>query len=285
MKPKVGMSVAKKFKGKAQKPPLSAVDIAIYVAAMILSIAFGMYLGVLFMEVIPQKLAYADPNVIGCVTTGYLFAFPLIAYFAGVLPGIIGCIAIEKKIPLFGNPRYKAPAFSHAVQMTPVFSPEFRERLGEEQKKHIRKIVGILVAVLLVCLLFLPFSLRSRYVFTQEQEFFTYDCLNRVKGHYRVADATQLGIEARYYNGRHRDSDLTLNFVIPGADDLVRLDADMLDQMTTEEALRYMLELKALFPPETRSVWGTEYLERVLDHREYTLAERALVYELFDMKP
>ena len=46
-----------------------------------------------------------------------------------------------------------------------------------------------------------------------------------------------------------------------------------------------MLELKSLFPPEQREVVGIEDLERVIDHRHYTPAEAALVYQLFDVTP
>lgn len=276
--------MAKNFKGKAHKTPLSAADIAIYIAAILLLLAFDYCSMFLFGEVFPEKLAFTDPNVLACRSEGIFFVFPFLIYFGGVLPCVMIILA-GRRMPLLGNPRYKAPAFSHIIKPTPVFSRKFRQSLSDSQKKNIRSTVRILLAGLLISLLLLPFSLFPRFVFTQQHEFVTYDAFNRVTEQYRLADTTHLGIEARYYNGKNVDTYLGLNFVIPGAEELVRLDPDLFSRMTTEDALKCLLELKSLFPSDACQFWGTEDLERVIAHRDYTPAEAALVYQLFDMTP
>ena len=169
--------MAKNFKGKVHKTPLSASDIAIYIAAILLFLVLGYCSLFLFGEVFPEKLAFADPNVLACRSEGIFFVFPFFLYFGGVLPCLLIFLA-GRKVPLLGNPRYKPPAFSHIIKTTPVFSRKFRQSLSDAQKKSVRSTVRILLAGLLICLLLLPFSLLPRFVFTRQHEFVTYDAFN-----------------------------------------------------------------------------------------------------------
>ena len=279
--------MAKNFKGKAQKPPLSAVDKVIYLGSSLVLLLIGVFSLYCFAGVLPSKAAFADPSVIALGSKGILFTLPMMLFLSLVLPCIILIGGYSQKLPLLGNPQYKAPAFSHTIKTFPLFSHAFFDNLTSQQKQHIKKDVTLLLVVFSICLMLLPFSLFPRVVFTNQHEFITYNAFNQVTQQYHLSNAQRLGIEAHYSNGGIRNGPfwwISMNFIVPAEEPLV-LTPQMFSQMTDEEALQYMLYLKSLFQTEAYEVLRTDLLEDVIRDQRYTDAEAKLLYQLFDVTP
>lgn len=276
--------MAKNFKGKAQRPPLSLVDKLIYGILTISFPVISIFVLIFFAEFLPEKLAYLDPYVLACWPEGFLWVLPIASFIPFLM--VIPVIYAEKRQPIFGNRRYKAPAFSHTIKVEPLLSPEFWQTLSLSSKQRIKKTVNYLLIALAACLLCAALGLAPRYVFTYQREFIRYNSFNYPTDSRSIYDTQKLIIRTTHYRNRGSESwDISMDFVFDlNKDTTYALRPGYFEQMSREEVLRHMLYLKSHFNADKYEVSGTDLLADVVRYQKYTDTEAELLYQLFDIR-
>ena len=275
--------MAKNFKGKAQRPPLSVVDKVIYGVAILLPIALSFWVFMIFAETLPQWLAYRDPYVIACWNDGFLWGLPLFTFIAFLC--MLPVFGAEKRQPIFGNKRYKAPAFSHTIKVHPLCSREFWLELSDSNHQRIKKTCNWLLLGLIGCLLLAIIGLFPRYVLTSQRTVIRYNALNYPAESYSIYDTQKLVLQAYHVRDDGRDDwYFSMKFVFDTNKDIAySFRPGYFDHMTREEALQQMLRLKDNLFSGKCEILGTDLVDDVIRDQEYTDAEAKLLYQLFDL--
>ena len=156
--------MAKNFKGKAQKPPLSAVDKVIYGAVIVVLAYIATFGSTYFGVKIARKIAFSDPSVVaGDAEIGMLCSLPLTLFFMAMAI-LVYSFGAKKRQPILGNKTYQAPAFAHTIKTYPLFSRDFRENLHPQSRQRLKRTLIVLTVLLLVSLLLLSPSLKLLFI-------------------------------------------------------------------------------------------------------------------------
>ena len=276
--------MAKNFKGKAQRPPLSLVDKMIY-GLLILLLLYAATFGSTYLGTgVARRNAFADPSVVaGDGDIGSFYALPF-CIFSIVLAVLVYTHGLKKRQPIFfGNKNYKTPVFAHTIKTYPLFSQDFRDQLHPESRQRLKRISLLLAAILLACLLLLPFGFYSRRVLTNDHQLITYDSFNRISDSHHIREADRVLIGIRRPSSRSYNSfNLELDFVFE--DTTYFLDIKDFRNMSREEALRYIISLKEVLGPGEYEIHNSERLEWQIMNKNYSPTEAELLYQLFDME-
>ena len=272
---------------KTPKVPLSRLDQFIYLMLSLLWGAFCIATELVFGIVIPEALAFSDASVIAKEGVAGIFCAMPMAFF-GAAPLLIAMgHAWQIKQPIFGNKKFKPKFGKPVIKLTPLFSPEFRKNLQEDQKKYIKKILISFVITFTVCALIVPFGFFPRKVLDNENTFKTYNSFNHVTHEAALEEATCAVIRiTRSSSGRRggrRHWGITMKFVFEEKTYYVTLGS--FGDMEREDVLRYMLSLKDYFKDGRYEILSTEWMDRLIDDKNFTATEQKLVYDLFDYTP
>ena len=271
----------KKIKNGAKKPPLSLLDIVIYVIFILIGAAV---LPLLYLELglrIPFSIAFADDTV---VASDNFFAVICAAPISILLSGMIGFTSargIDNKQPIFGSKRFKPSGLKPVIKTYPIFSKEFRDNLSNGTKRKIKRTSATLIVLIIIFSLIYSLGIYPRTVLDKNDNIITYNAFNKETHRCSVTDADKLVIDI-VYNIHYRSEDswgIRLKFSC--ADKIHEFNPGHFYGMNAEETLRYMLYLKSLM--YDRYEITNEYrIDDLIRYREYGSQETRLVYELFD---
>lgn len=277
------------IKIKAKRPPLSALDIALYCLFTLFGFAFSWVAIFLFGSRIPNWIAFSYADIIANDPSVEVELIAFLLALIGLLPFIVTIFAIGKRLPLFGNKHYKPKWSENVLNTPPLLSKNFFVQLNAKQKQ--RLIVIAIIAVTTVVLLAgaLPFATLKRTTLDRQGMIVEYDLLGHPVHSVNVKDADQFVVSIRYSNrgGKNMDArikyELCVEYVI---DDEIYsfLDVDYAE-MNGRELLTYLLELKA----EYKNRFSTENAKYIGDliHDNETLYNeevKPLLYQLFDIE-
>ncbi len=273
----------RKIKNGAKKPPLSLLDMIIYVfiifSGAILGIAVFYFLGVLF----PRSIAFADDTVVASSgIAAVICAIPLflLTFFIIAVPSGKG---IDNKQPIFGNKCFKPSKLTPVIKTYPLFSKEFKKNLSSATKRYIRKTTKICIIIFMICSLIYILGICPRTVLDKNNNFTTYNVFNKETHGCNITYAENLVIDI--YRNRHlrgRDSwGIRLKFSC--ADKIHEFKLGAFYEMNTEETLNYMLYLKSLMSDRYETT-NIDRMEDLMRYKNFTTEETQLVYELFDYK-
>ncbi len=270
--------MASKIKSRAKKPPLSFADkllyYFLYLSAFILSLLYFYCI-----SFIAEKVAYSDDNIIAFNNDFiYLTSLPLILLLI-CSAIVIVTMGLKNKQPVFGNKKYKAKYNEYTIKVYPVFSAEFKNLYIKKNNKQVKTIAKIFLSVLFVFLLILPFGICSREVITKDNQFFTVNSFNRISHSCDIEDFDKLVININV-SGKNRNYVINLDFI--SSDKTYTFSPHNFSQMSIEDALIYMLELKAIFKEAEYEIKNADRLHFLMLQNDYTNNEKALIYELFD---
>lgn len=271
----------RKIKNGAKKPPLSLLDMTIYVFIIFsgasLGIAVFYFLGFLF----PRSIAFADDTVVAssgiaaliCAIPLSLMTFFIIAVASGE--------GVNNKQPIFGNKRFKPSRLTPVIKTYPLFSKEFKKNLSSSTKRDIRKTIKICIIIFMICsLIYIP-SICPRTVLDKNNNFTTYNVFNKATHNCTITDAENLIIDI-YHNINYRSDDtwgIQLEFSC--ADKTHQFNLGSFYEMNIEETLNYMLYLKSLMS-DRYEITNIDRMGKLIWDRGFSEKETQLVYELFD---
>jgi hypothetical protein len=276
--------MAKKIKVKV--PPLSGLDKFIYVMGYLVDFALLAVFLLVFGKAIPEAVAFSDPSVVARHgEAGLLCAVPMTLLVTFTPAILVGC-GWDRKQPIFGNKKFK-PKFGQPVIKTfPLFSKEFRQSLTEKQVKRIKRIAAILLIVFVVFAVILSLGIYPRTVLDSQNRFKAYNSFNQLTDEVAVQEADRLTLEITYHTSRRgfsRSWGIQLTFAYEHRD--YKLALGGFGDMEREDVLRYMLSLKDYFKDGRYEILSTEWMDRLIDDKNFTATEQKLVYDLFDYTP
>lgn len=274
--------MAKNFKGKAQRPPLSVVDKVIYWGVIAL-LAYIATFGSAFLGVkIARRIAFTDPSVVaGDANIGLICSLPL-TIFSLVMVLLVYVYGIKKRQPILGNSVYKTPVFGHTIKTYPLFSQDFRKHLSPQSRQRLKQATIILSATFLVCLLLLPFGFYSRRVLTDDHQLMTYDSFNRISDSHDIREAEKTTIAVSLWRRRAGGTpQLKLTFEFENTAYFLYIKD--FREMDRESALRYILNLKDVLGSGNFVLSGESNADYLIHYQNYSPAEAKLLYQLFDL--
>ncbi len=270
--------MASKIKPRAKKPPLSVADKLIYYFLYFLAFILPL-LYFYCISFIAEKISYYDVDVIAFNNDFiYLSSLPLSLLLIFTII-VIASMGLKNKQPIFGNKNYKAKYNEYTIKVYPVFSDEFKNHYTKKNRKQVKAIAKIFLSILFVSLLILPFGICSREVITKDNQFFTVNSFNRISHSCDVNDFDKLVIDVNI-SGKNRNYVINLDFIL--SDKTYTFSPHNFSQMSIEDVLIYMLELKAIFKEKEYEIKNADRLHFLMLQNDYTNNEKALIYELFD---
>lgn len=280
--------MSRKKKHGAQKPPLSALDKAIYWTIIWLSVGFSILFWLGFGIWIPRAIGFSEAGVIACGDQWAIKTSLFFACFCMLTITIIVSSGLDKKQPIFGNKEAKPSVLRPMLTVYPLFSKEFWQRMTVKTKKKM-KVWGITFAVFfVVCSVILLIGLFPRSVLYEDGRIESYGIVNQLKAseHMDTADFITLEIErtttrsGRYGISRNTHYFFYFRFVFE--EETYSFSIGDFGEMNRTETLLYMKDLKERFG-ERYTLIGTQYVDDMVDS-DWATEEKELFYDLFDLK-
>lgn len=274
--------MSRKKKNGAKKPPLSALDKAIYRITIMAGIGLILLLWLLFGLWIPEKIGYLGEGAIACGDqSGVLTSLPFAACI-GFSVALLASKGKEGKQPIFENKNIKDSS------VYPIISKEFWQRMTVKTKKKM-KVWGITFAVLfVVCSVILLIGLFPRSVLYEDGRIESYGIVNQLKAseHMDTADFITLEIErtttrsGRY--GTIHNTHYFFYFRFVFEEETYSFSIGDFGETNRTETLLYMKDLKERFG-ERYTLIGTQYVDDMVDS-DWETEEKELFYALFDLQ-
>ena len=277
--------MSRKKKHGAKKPPLSALDKTIYWAV----IWFGIGLAILIWAGlglwIPRAIGFPKVGAVACGENWWgLSSFPL-AMLVGFSIPWIAALGLDHKQPIFGNKKAKASVLSPMLTVYPLVSGEFWQNLSKKAKKKMLIIGMILVVLFVICsvLLFLGFYPRS--VLYEDMHMERYDITNQMTDirHLDAADSITIAIERHSGGGRPHRTYYDLHLRASFGEELYGFETDEFAKMSDADALRFLISVKERYGSRI-NIAGADMAQKLIHGKKWGSAEKALLYELFELK-
>ena len=273
--------MAKKKRKPHKKPmryPLSALDKFVYIAACAVFCILSVGNMLLFL-LISRNLAFDDASVVACHQEGYmiLYQVPLVIFFVGLL--ISTSILYNSKKPLFGNKSFVPRQGYWYDPEPPVFSLKFWRGMNEKTKSKIFLGTVICILVFAISVSVALLSIYPRTVLCKNDEIKTYNSFNEITETSDIRESDKLIIKIVLTGGKSKAYNIETTFVF-GENEYDFLYTEF-GNMETEEILEYMIRLKSDFEGKYE-VRDTDCISLLCKDRNFTEAEKALVYKLFD---
>jgi hypothetical protein len=264
---------------KAQKPPLSALDNAIYLGAIVFFMAV-FSLALYSLAQIPSVIAFRDEAVVGIAGGSAILLLALPWYmFSAMVPPVVLSIMMSNRQPIVGNRRFKPKFGQPVIKVYPLFSRELRESLPAARRVGFVRTAVILLVIFLVLAALIPFGIYQRATLDRDDVISEFGVRNQVKNSFAVEDADDILIRIEVSGRRSHRTYLSMTLVF--GDEEYKFTPSAFHKMSTAEALRYMIRLKELAPDKVE-ISRTDRMERLLRDYDYSAAEIALIYELFE---
>lgn len=283
--------MAKKAKKRMHKmPPLSPVDKLIYWAVMLLLAV--LWLAVLFVPLaLRERIAFADEMVVAKVD--HASAFWLIVPWTTVflMTFIPWSLPYQDRKPIFGrrNFRYGPPAWP---KVYPLFMKNKPYVFVSDRTRKNRKMTALLLlAVLLISLIPLPWSLYGRDCLRSDGGIEEYNMFNVRVREFASGQVDSVEFEAyRHDVGGKYSVKLTWDVRVTlttGSGKVYTFDYSSFRGDAEEETANWltaMLRLKSRYSPGIITYSGAEHLEEVISDNNLNAAEAEMLYRLFGME-
>lgn len=276
----------KRKKNKTQRPPLTLLDKSIYWIGFFLSFLFSLLLIYCF-EDITNMIAFRDPAVVAFNShLSFLFAAPVVLYFECSF-AIIILIALDGRIPIFGNPKIQYGEVPWAKDCFPLFDSRRKKIYTRPSHKRFRRDMMILWSVgLILCSMIAPFAFFGRDCLTHDNSIISYSILNQKESaQYTPEDYSHLNIYAKHVSG-HRTADyweygITVLMKNGKSFTFSNRDFDWREQNNQEICLNSMLDIKEFFEPDEITIEGKCDIAKVIDYIGLNDKQTQLLQELF----
>lgn len=269
-------------RSKARKPPLSNLDVFLYILMILLGMAMCFTVLVLFISVIPTAIAFSRPGVVAFMGRVATAICPMPSFVGLMLLTIIPAAqGLEKKQPIFGNKSFKPRFGSTVIHVFPLFSRDFRDKIYPRVRRKVRRYCLITGIVLLVSIALLPFGICQGQTLSHDGTLSTYNAFGQVSHSSSIREAEQMVIRITGRRGRHNSPAVAVRYECQGY--TYQFTTGAFDGESRAEALAYMIQLKE--QRDGRYEVDANRLKYFLDSRNHTAEERALIYDLFDYRP
>lgn len=267
---------------KAQKPPLSAVDKCLYLGGILFFFLLFSLIFYLLIQ-IPGAIALRNGNLIA-VAGGSVMVFLAMPFyiFSTMTPTIILALMMGNRQPILGNKRFKPKFGQPVIKSHPLFSRAFRESLTAANRKTVKRTFTIIAIVAAATLLLTPFGIYPRAELDDSNILTKFDFRNQISESVSVEDADKIKIYIGLSGGRRSSHRAYLAIDLVFGKEEYTFTTGAFRNLTTEDALTYMIYLKGLIPEEKCEISRIDRMARLLDDCNYSPAETALVYELFE---
>lgn len=274
------MSFKRKVKRGAKRVPMSLLDKVAYVFWILLGfavlIASLIWLGVY----IPRGVAFAEEDVVAGENWLILYAMPFCLCLAAPMI-LLPAYLLSVKQPLFGNPGYRAPAFTPIVRVDPIFSRAFWKNTRSWMTRTCKIIVCVMLVTLLLSSTLLLAGLQHRQVLRADNTVTAYDGFGNVVHTACLEDADEIRIGVHGRSKRLFSYYIEIDLVFDGR--IYEFSTGSFSEMNREEALRYMLYLKSFFDEEEIKIENEHLVDMLISAEHCTSTEKALVYELMEI--
>ena len=277
----MGKKFKKRKKDTAHRtPPLSRLDRAIYIIAMLL---FGpLILGILIgWDELHERIAFRDPNVIA-FKAGIFAVFPFLLFLVGVLIALACCYSSKR--PIFGDKTIRYGDYPWKTDLFPLFGPQHKSVQRRPTEQRFRRIVIRVVAgVLALTLLLLAIDINRRTCLREDRTIVTYNSLNRPGEPVSIArDCDRITIRVYEYTNYRSWSTYWYYGVI-----IYRADGKKYEFTSRDfdcghtDCIRQMLAIKALFSADQITIEREDLLDDVIEYNQLDVAQAALLRRLF----
>ena len=265
-------------------PPLSGVDMAIYVLLAAL-LAAGTIALLFFWDDLHRWIAFQNAAVIASRPGGsYLVLLPLLLLTQ--IGGMVALICLwGGKQPIFGRKGIRYGEYPWKAELFPVLGPRRgKARVAASEHRFRKATRRVLLGMGLTFLLLLPLGLFERVCLREDLSIVEYDVLNRASDPISVADCDSLTIMSIPLRGRYVTYGWTYGLTIRRTDgsswQFSAGDFDPGDGGYTK-CLRQMLAIKALFPDGRIETKGEDRIPEMIEYYGFRQEESALLQELF----
>ena len=277
------MTMSRIPRSKARKPPLSKLDVFLYALVILLGMALCFTVLILFIKVIPTAIAFSRPDVVAFMSGIATVLCPFPIFVAIMLLTIIPAAqGLEKKQPIFGNKSFKPRFGSAVINVFPLFSRDFRDKVYPRVRRKVRRYCLIAGMVLLISILLLPFGLYQGKALSRDGTLRTYNVFGQVSHSSSIDEAEQMVIRITGRRGRHNSPAVAIRYVCQGQ--TYQFPTGAFDEENHSATLAYMIRLKEQRDGRYEVETNWDRLERFLDLENFTDEERALICELFDYR-
>ena len=193
--------MAKKIKHGAQRPPLSWIDKFIYLILGLLCFGLCIFSAVYLAFILPDTLHNDTVDVLwkDFGLSSWLATMPMFVIWTIFLT--LSICGRKKRIPIFGNPNFKAKSFSPIIKVYPLVSPEYRENFTNKERKSLRAVTIFLAVWIPFSLLLYPMGLYPREVYLKNDTLVSYNMLNNESHRGHISSAESLKIHT--WSPRH----------------------------------------------------------------------------------
>lgn len=264
----------KRYKAKDPFSSLSFVDKVLYILLILISVTISLS-PILLLYVIKNQISFSDPTVIATMIddASILFALPFSFIFL-IITFIPPMKLLEQCCPIVGRLFNKNGRSPFKEKFIPLVKKIFRDFYTD---KAIQVLLWLLIPSLLLCSL----TLFSRVNLHEDYSVTKYNVFNQPSDSYTVDDYKELTIEVYSHSTKGgRQWGYQIKLLTEDGDEIYLKNGSFKGR-DHSETLDRMLEIKALFPPESIKIKNKENLHKVLDHIDFTIAEERKLYELF----
>ena len=146
--------------------------------------------------------------------------------------------------------------------------------------------ISLYVVIFIICAAFVPFGLCPRYTLDNENRIKEYNAFNSLTETRTIESAEKLIINiSKRSRGRNWFTfsyQVQISFIFD--DEEYGFEPGSFDNLERKEALEYIVYLKSL-SKDKYEITNIERFTSLLDDRNYTAEEEALLYELYDYNP
>lgn len=246
----------------------------IYFFLMVISVAVSIS-PILILLVIKKAIAFSDPSVIASRIDNatILFSMPF-AFMFLIITFVPFVRLLEQNCPIIRKNTGAKDYSPFKEEFIPLVKEIFREFYTD---KAIKIILWLLIPSLLLCSL----TLFSRVDLHEDFSVTKYNVFNQPSDSYTVDDYKELTIEVYSHSTKGgRQWGYQIELLTEDGDEIY-LKNGFFKGRDHSETLDRMLEIKALFPPESIKIENEENLHKVIDDIDFTITEERKLKELF----
>ena len=254
------MSKKRKRREKRPDPPLSPLDMGIYIAILIAGIIVGICMMGLHFE-LREKLAFSDGALASNVESlAVLTALPLTLFMAVGSPLFFALCCYILKKPIFGNKKVKYGEYPWPTGLYPLFDRRRKLHPMSERERRARdKGLCLSFAIFAACLVLFASGIAPRCSLYENGEVRHYNCFNSLSAVYSIDDFES--VKFRTYNPG-KGASWTYEMVLSRSEwkNCIFSAGDFYDKDTD---IDIMLSIKAMFPESMVKYHGAERVELI----------------------
>ena len=278
--------MAKKKRKPHKKPmrtPLSKLDKFVYWATSILGLIISVVIQFIYAQ-ISNHIAFSDISVIASSSpdAASILFLPLIFLIWVLSFFSIIYLYYDKKQPIFGNKNFNPPPNQPYVETPPIFSLKFWREMSKKTKSRLKKFIIVTTVLFSVFSALSLLGICQRSILDKVDNIKTYNSFNKLTSTYNIEKADKMIIDVGCNTGpKGGITSYYIEIVFVFGDEKFSFTQHSFNGMDRMEVLEYMLRKKSDINGKYE-VRGLNLMEKLCKDRNFTEAEKALVYELFD---